>query len=129
MWPLYNWRYKDLSMSHGQKVMTILPPMEKSGLQKLGFLMHKSLCSSKQVQKNLVHLVILCSLWLYMIHMIHIAIHPSHLHRKQYRKIGIFVKFYMSYRKKIIAIYRRLWSFLQTNAQFSVQFRLKKIFF
>ena len=23
------WRYKDLSMSHDQKVMTLLPPMEK----------------------------------------------------------------------------------------------------
>ena len=26
---LYNWRYKDLSMSHDQKVMMLLPPMEK----------------------------------------------------------------------------------------------------
>ena len=38
-------------------------------------------------------------------------IHPSHLHKKQYRKIGIFVKFYRSYRRKIIAIYRRLQEF------------------
>ena len=30
LWPLYNWRYKDLSMSHDQKVMTLLPQMEKS---------------------------------------------------------------------------------------------------
>ena len=28
-WPLYNWRYKDLSMSRDQKVMTLLPPIEK----------------------------------------------------------------------------------------------------
>ena len=26
---LYNWRYKDLSMSHDQKVTKLLPPMEK----------------------------------------------------------------------------------------------------
>ena len=26
---LYNWRYKDLSMSHDQKVMTLLFPMKK----------------------------------------------------------------------------------------------------
>ena len=26
---LYNWRYKDLSMSRDQKVMTLLPPIEK----------------------------------------------------------------------------------------------------
>ena len=26
---LYNWRYKDLSMSHDQKVMTLLSQMEK----------------------------------------------------------------------------------------------------
>ena len=25
----YNWRYKDLSTSRGQKVMTLLPPMKK----------------------------------------------------------------------------------------------------
>ena len=30
LWPLYNWRYIDLSMSHDQKVMTLLPPIEKS---------------------------------------------------------------------------------------------------
>ena len=29
LWPLYKWRYKDLSMSHYQKVMMLLPPMEK----------------------------------------------------------------------------------------------------
>ena len=29
LWLLYNWRYKDLSISHDQKVMTLLPPMEK----------------------------------------------------------------------------------------------------
>ena len=29
VWPLYNWRYKDLSMSHDQKVMMLLAPMEK----------------------------------------------------------------------------------------------------
>ena len=28
-WPLYNWRYKDLSMSRDQKLMTLLPPIEK----------------------------------------------------------------------------------------------------
>ena len=34
MWPLYNWRYKDLSMSHDeQKVMTLLPPMEKCPIE------------------------------------------------------------------------------------------------
>ena len=27
--PLYNWRYKDLSMSCDQKVMTLLPPIGK----------------------------------------------------------------------------------------------------
>ena len=27
--PLYNWRYKDLSMSRDQKIMTWLPPIEK----------------------------------------------------------------------------------------------------
>ena len=32
------------------------------GLEKLAFLVHKSLCSSKQVQENIVHLVILCTL-------------------------------------------------------------------
>ena len=26
---LYNWKYKDLSMSRDQKVMKLLPPMEK----------------------------------------------------------------------------------------------------
>ena len=30
-----------------------------SGLEKLGFLVHESLCSSKQVQENIVHLVTL----------------------------------------------------------------------
>ena len=29
MWPLYNWIYKDLSMSCDQKVMMLLPSMEK----------------------------------------------------------------------------------------------------
>ena len=29
LWPLCNWRYKDLSMSHDQKVMALLPPMGK----------------------------------------------------------------------------------------------------
>ena len=29
LWPLYNWKYKDLSMSRDQKVMTLLPQMEK----------------------------------------------------------------------------------------------------
>ena len=29
LWPLCNWRYKDLSMSRDQKVMALLPPMEK----------------------------------------------------------------------------------------------------
>ena len=29
LWPLCNWRYKDLSMSCEQKVMALLPPMEK----------------------------------------------------------------------------------------------------
>ena len=28
LWPLYNWRYKDLPMPHDQKVMTFGPPME-----------------------------------------------------------------------------------------------------
>ena len=25
----YNWRHKDLKMSHDQKVMTLLPPMKR----------------------------------------------------------------------------------------------------
>ena len=29
LWPLYNWRYEDLSMSRDRKVMTLLPPMKK----------------------------------------------------------------------------------------------------
>ena len=29
LWPLCNWRYKDLSMSCDQKVMALLLPMEK----------------------------------------------------------------------------------------------------
>ena len=29
LWSLYNWKYKDLSMSRDQKVMTLLPQMEK----------------------------------------------------------------------------------------------------
>ena len=29
LWPLYNHRYKDLSMSRDQKVMTLIPPKEK----------------------------------------------------------------------------------------------------
>ena len=28
-WPLCNWRYKDLSMSRDQKIMTLLPPIEE----------------------------------------------------------------------------------------------------
>ena len=28
LWPLCNWRYKDLSMSRDQKVVTLLTPME-----------------------------------------------------------------------------------------------------
>ena len=39
-----------------------------TGLEKLGFLVHKSLCSSKQVQENVVCLVILCTLRLYKVH-------------------------------------------------------------
>ena len=38
------------------------------GLKKLAFLVHESPCSSKQVQENVVHLVILCTLWLYKVH-------------------------------------------------------------
>ena len=38
-----------------------------SRLEKLGFLVYKSLCSSNQVQEN-VHLIILCSLSLYKVH-------------------------------------------------------------
>ena len=38
-----------------------------SGLEKLGFLVHESLCSSKQVQENVVCLIILCTLWLYVV--------------------------------------------------------------
>ena len=33
--------------------------MGSPGLEKLGFLVHESLCSSKQVQENIVHLKIL----------------------------------------------------------------------
>ena len=29
LWSLYNWKYKDWSMSRDQKVMTLLPQMEK----------------------------------------------------------------------------------------------------
>ena len=29
LWPLYNWQYKELSMSHDQKVIASLSPMEK----------------------------------------------------------------------------------------------------
>ena len=42
--------------------------VEITGLEKLGFLVHESPCSSKQVQENVVRLVTLCTLWLYMIH-------------------------------------------------------------
>ena len=28
LWPFYNWRYKDLSMSHYHKVMMLLPALE-----------------------------------------------------------------------------------------------------
>ena len=38
------------------------PDKSKAGLEKLGFLVHKSLCFSKQVQENTVHLIILCPL-------------------------------------------------------------------
>ena len=38
-----------------------------SGLEKLGFLVNKSLCSSKQVQENVVCLVIFCFLLLYKV--------------------------------------------------------------
>ena len=37
-------------------------------LEKLGFLVHESPCSLKQVQENVVRLVILCTLWLYEVH-------------------------------------------------------------
>ena len=39
-----------------------------AGLEKLGFLVCKSLCSPKQVQENVVHLNILCTLQLFMLH-------------------------------------------------------------
>ena len=29
LWPLHYWRYKDLSMSRDQKVIALLPPIEK----------------------------------------------------------------------------------------------------
>ena len=38
-----------------------------AGLEKLGFYVHESRCFSNQVQKNVVHLVILCSLSLYKV--------------------------------------------------------------
>ena len=41
-------------------------PMER--MEKLGFLVHESPCSWKQVQENVVRLVILCTLWLYEVH-------------------------------------------------------------
>ena len=40
-----------------------------SGLEKLEFLVQESPCSSKQVQENIVHLIILCSSWPYEVHM------------------------------------------------------------
>ena len=33
--------------------------IKNSGLEKLGFLVHESLCSSNQVQENVVHLIML----------------------------------------------------------------------
>ena len=39
-----------------------------SGLEKLGFLVHESPCSSKQVQENVVRLKILFTLWLFEVH-------------------------------------------------------------
>ena len=36
-----------------------------SGLEELGFLVNESPCSSKQVQENIVRLVIFCSSWRY----------------------------------------------------------------
>ena len=32
LWPLYDWRYKDLSMSPDRKVMMLLPPMKKCSM-------------------------------------------------------------------------------------------------
>ena len=40
---------------------------DTSGLEKLGFLVNKSLCSSKQVQENVVCLVIFCFLLRYKV--------------------------------------------------------------
>ena len=39
-----------------------------SGLEKLGFLVHESPCSSKQVQENVLRFVILCFSWPYEEH-------------------------------------------------------------
>ena len=39
-----------------------------TGQEKLCFLVHKNLYSSRKVQENVVRLVILCTLWHYMVH-------------------------------------------------------------
>ena len=40
----------------------------KTGLEILGFLVHESPCSSKQVQENVVRLKILCTLQFFEVH-------------------------------------------------------------
>ena len=55
---------------HGyqREVLSIRPGIDLPMVGKIGFLVHESLCSSKQVQENIVQLVTLCTLWLYEVH-------------------------------------------------------------
>ena len=52
-----------------------------SGLEKLGFLVNKSLCSSKQVQENVVCIVIFCFLLCYKVKVFPCVPHcaPNHI--------------------------------------------------
>ena len=67
-------RVQVLNMSFGPQI-SMSPNLAhltdiNSGLEKLGFIEHKILCSSKQVQENVVHIKILCSFWLYEVHVL-----------------------------------------------------------
>ena len=62
-----------------EKIATLIDNiglLHSSWLEKLGFLVHESLCSSKQLQENVVHLIILCTLWLYEVH-VFVSSHTS----------------------------------------------------
>ena len=54
---------------------------DTSGLEKLGFLVNKSLCSSKQVQENVVCIVIFCFLLCYKVKVFPCVPHcaPNHI--------------------------------------------------